>query len=268
MSLPREARRMRSVTHHGRETAYRTYDRGGSGPGVLAVHGSGGSHRVWTPQSALADAYPVTALDLSGHGDSDDVAAEPGYETLSAYVDDAAAVAEAVDAQIVLGSSLGGAVALQLALARDLDLSGLVLAGTGARLPVLDDVLQWVRDDLDRVVEFFHEPDHLFHDPDERTLELSRRALRRTGRATLERDFLTAHAFDVRDRLGEIAVPSLAVVGEHDRLTPPRYHERLHKAIPDCELRIVDDAAHLAMLEQPDAFNDAVRDFLDRRVRG
>ncbi|MFA1611533.1 alpha/beta fold hydrolase [Halobellus rubicundus] len=257
---------MDTVTHHGRETAYRTVDRGGAGPAVLAVHGSGGTHRVWTPQSTLADEYPITALDLSGHGESDDVAAEPGYETLSAYVDDAVAVAEAVDADVILGNSLGGAVALQAALEREVDLDGLLLTGTGARLPVLDDVLQWVKDDFDRVVEFFHEPDHLFHDANERTLELSRRALRQTGRATMERDLLTAHDFDVRDRLGEIAVPALAAVGEYDRLTPPHYHERLRKDIPDCELRILDDAAHLAMLERPDAFNDAVADFLDRRV--
>lgn len=259
---------MDTVTHHGRETAYRTVDRGGDGPAVLAIHGSGGTHRLWTRQSSLADEYPITALDLSGHGDSEDVAAEPGYETLSAYVDDTVAVAEAVDADVLLGNSLGGAVALTVALERDLDLSGLVLAGTGARLPVLDDVLQWVKDDLDRVIEFFHEPDHLFHDADERVLELSREALRATGRATLERDLRTAHGFDVHDRLGEIDVPSLAVVGDHDRLTPPRYHERLHKDIPVCDFRIVDDAAHLAMLERPDAFNDGVSDFLDRRVRG
>jgi 3-oxoadipate enol-lactonase len=72
------------------------------------------------------------------------------------------------------------------------------------------------------------------------------------------RDFLTCHTFDVRDRLDEVDVPALAVVGEHDSLTPPSYHEYLAAELPDCSLTVIEDAAHLAMLEQPAAFNDAV----------
>ncbi|WP_144903363.1 alpha/beta fold hydrolase [Halobellus captivus] len=257
---------MQSITHNGRETAYRTFDRGGEGPTVLAVHGSGGTHRVWSAQAKLADRFPLIAVDLSGHGDSDDVSAEPGYEALSAYVDDVVAVAEAADADVLLGNSLGGAVVLTALLERDLDVSGAVLAGTGARLPVLDDLFQWVATDFDRVVEFFHKPDHLFHDADEGTLGVSESALRNTGQAVLERDFRTAHAFDVRGQLSAIDVPALALVGEYDRLTPPHYHEELCAALPDCELSVIDDAAHLAMLERPGAFNDALTDFLDRRV--
>ncbi|WP_049986954.1 alpha/beta fold hydrolase [Halobellus rufus] len=257
---------MQTVAHHGRETAYRTFDRGADGPVVLAVHGSGGTHRVWSAQAKLAGEYPLVALDLSGHGDSDDVAAEPGYETLSAFVDDVVAVAGEVDADVLLGNSLGGAVVLMALVERDLDVAGAVLAGSGARLPVLDDLLRWVKTDFERVVEFFHEPDHLFHDPDEATLDVSKAALRNTGRAVLERDFRTAHAFDVRAELSSIDLPTLALVGEYDRLTPPHYHEELCAELPDCELAILEDAAHLAMLEAAEAFNAELRDFLDRRV--
>ncbi|RLM57407.1 alpha/beta hydrolase [Halobellus sp. Atlit-31R] len=253
---------MQTVIHHGRETAYRRFDRGAAGATVLAVHGSGGTHRVWSPQSELADEHSVVALDLSGHGESDDVAAEPGYEALSAYVDDVVAVAEAVDADVLLGNSLGGAVVLTALLEREVDVSALILAGAGARLPVLDDLLRWASTDFERLVAFFHEPDHLFHDADEATLDLSRATLRETGSATLERDLRTAHAFDVRGELAAIEVPTLALVGEYDRLTPPYYHERLCAELPDCELRVLDDAAHLAMLDAPTQFNDAVRAFL------
>jgi pimeloyl-ACP methyl ester carboxylesterase len=253
---------MKTVTHHGRETAYRAFDRGADGPTVLAVHGSGGTHRVWSTQAKLASSFPVVALDLSGHGESDDVSARPGYETLSAYVDDAVAVADAVDADVLLGSSLGGAVVLTALLERDIDVSGAILAGAGTRLPVLDDLFQWVRTDFDRVIEFFHEPDHLFHDVDTDTLDVSRRALRVTGPDILERDFRTAHAFDVRGELAAIDLSVLALVGEYDRLTPPRYHEELCEELPDCELTVLEDAAHLAMLEAPDRFNEEIREFL------
>lgn len=254
---------METVTHHGRETAYRRHDRGGDADPILFVHGSGGSHAVWKAQARLADARPVVALDLSGHGESGDVAAEPGYETLSAYVDDTLAVAEATGARVLCGNSLGGAVVMSLVLERDFEPSALILAGTGAKLAVLDDLLRWLRTDFERAIEFLHGPDRLFHDPDDRLVAASGEMLRDTGRAVTERDFRTSHEFDVRGRLDGIDAPTLAVVGEYDALTPPWYHEALAERIPDAEWTTIADAAHLAMLERPDAFNDALNAFID-----
>jgi len=254
---------METVTHHGRETAYRRHDRGGDADPILFVHGSGGSHAVWKSQARLAEDRPVVALDLSGHGESDDVAAEPGYEALSAYVDDAVAVAEATDARILCGNSLGGAIVMTALLERDMDLDAVVLAGTGARLAVLDDLLRWLRDDFERAIEFLHGPHRLFHDPDDRLIDASSETHHPAGRAVTVRDFRTCHEFDVRGRLDGIDTPTLAVVGEYDALTPPWYHEALAERIPDAEWTTVDDAAHLAMLERPAAFNEALTDFLD-----
>lgn len=255
---------MERVSHHGRETAYRLSDRGGDGSTLLCIHGSGGSNGVWKAQTRLSDEFPVATLDLSGHGESGDVDAEPGYETLTAYTSDVVAVAEAVDADVLVGNSLGGAVALWCALERNFDPDGLVLAGTGAKLAVLDDLLNWLETDFERAIEFLHEPGCLFHDPDPEYTEFSKATMRDTGRETTCRNFKTCHEFDVRDRLGEIDVPSLALVGEHDKLTPPRYHDYFADEMPDCERATVEDAAHLAMLEQPTAFNEALRTFVDR----
>ena len=255
---------MQTVTHHGRTTAYRTFDRGGDGHTLLAVHGSGGSHRIWTSQSAVATDHPVVALDLSGHGESDDVSAEPGYETLSAYVDDVVAVAEAASADVLLGNSLGGAVVLTALVERNLDVSGVVLAGVGPRLPVPEDLLEWVSADFPRAVEFLHKPDHLFHDADEETLDVSRGALRETGSTILDRDLQTAHAVDLREQLSGVEAPALALVGEYDRLTPPYFHEELCAELSECEVTVVDDAAHLTMLEASAAFNDDLSGFLSR----
>lgn len=255
---------MERVTHHGRTTAYRVVDRGGAGSPLLCVHGSGGTHEVWKGQlGRLASERPVVALDLSGHGDSEDFDADSGWESLSAYADDVLAVAEETDAGVLVGNSLGGAVSLQLAVERDHDFAALVLAGTGAKLPVLDDLLRWLEDDFDRAVEFLHGPDRLFHDADSRYVELSAERMTEVGQRVTRRDFLSCHEFDLRDRLGEIGVPALAVVGEHDKLTPPEYHEVLADRIPDARFREIEGAAHLVMLEEPDAFNAALRDFLD-----
>ncbi|GAB6880220.1 alpha/beta hydrolase [Halorubrum gandharaense] len=255
---------MERVDHNGRETAYRRFDRGGTAPTVCFVHGSGGTGDVWKAQARLGDEHPVVALDLSGHGESDDVDAVPGPETLTAYAADVKAVAEETDATVLCGNSLGGAVALRVALDRDLELDGLVLAGTGAKLAVLQDLLDWLADDFERAVEFLHDEDRLFYDAPDEYVELSKAAMDDCGRAVVERDFRSCHTFDVRDRLDEIDVPALAVVGEHDGLTPPRYHDYLAAEIDDCERAMIADAAHLAMLEQPTAFNAALTEFLDR----
>ncbi len=258
---------MERVRHHGRTTTYRHVDRGADGLTLLFVHGSGGNRRVWNGQLQLADEYPVVALDLSGHGDADDVAADPGFETLAAYVTDTLAVAEATDADVLVGNSLGGAVVQRALIDREATVDAAVLVGTGARLAVLDDLLRWLDSDFERAVEFLHGTDRLFHDAAEDLLELSKAAMYDAGRAVTERDFRTCHEFDVRGELERVAVPTLAVCGEYDRLTPPRYHEYLAEEIDGGELAVVEDAAHLAMLERPEAFCGALDDFLTRRVR-
>lgn len=253
---------MEHISHHGRKTAYRVSDRNGTGPTTLLVHGSGGVHTVWRSQFRLGGVAPIAALDLSGHGESDDVDSQPGYETLSAYVSDVIAVAEATDAEILVGHSMGGAIVLQAVLDRQINPRGIVLSNTGAKLSVLDDLLAWLSEDFDRAIEFLHAPGRLFYDPDEELIEHSSAAMRATGRDVTERDFLTSHEFDARDRLDEIDTPALAIVGEHDRLTPPEYHEYFAEELPNCRMETIADAAHMPMLERPTAYNHVLETFI------
>jgi len=58
-----------------------------------------------------------------------------------------------------------------------------------------------------------------------------------------------------------VDVPALVVYGEHDRLTPSECHEYLADGLPDAELVEIPDAAHLPMVERPEAFNEAVSEF-------
>ena len=254
---------METVTHHGRETAYRTVPGDGSGPVTLYVHGSGATHRLWSHQYAPGGpVHPAVAVDLSGHGDSEDVATAPGRETLHAYAADVVAVARAVDATVLVGNSLGGAVTQWVALETDWEPAALVLAGTGPSLPVFDGLLEWLDDDFERAVEFLHGRDRLFHSADDSLLGPSREQMRAVGRRVTRRDFCTCDRFDVRDRLPAIDVPTLALCGEHDQLTPRSYHETLAGELPRGEFTVVSDAAHLAMLERPAAFDRAVDGFL------
>lgn len=260
MARPGERPRMETVEHDGRTTAYR---RTGDGPPVVFVHGSGATHRVWVEQYGRHDApYEAVAVDLSGHGDSDDVDAEAGEETLDAYADDVLAVAREVGAPVLVGNSLGGAVVQHVAVEREYEAAGYVLCGTGAKLGVRDDLLEMLAGDFESFVEAIHGEDMLLHDADEEVVAASREGMHEVGRAVTERDFRTCDAFDVRGRLDAVAVPCLAITGEHDRLTPVEFHEYLAEHLPEGRLAVVAEAAHLSFLERPDAWNSEVDAFV------
>lgn len=264
---------METVTHHDRTTAYRRTGGAEGADGadgadgahdtVLYVHGSGATHQLWVHQYGPDRPAPAAAVDLSGHGSSEDVDVS-GSAPLDAYADDVVAVARATGAGVLVGNSLGGAVVLQVALERRFAPEGVILADTGARLPVDPDLLEWLARDFDRAVEFLHRPDVFFHDPEPEWIERSKAALRETGPAVTERDFRVCDAFDVRERLDEVDVPALVVHGEHDRLTPPGWNEYLAEHLPHAELVEIPRAAHLPMVERPRAFNSAVTEFLGR----
>lgn len=258
---------METVIHDDRLTAYAVSDRtDGDVPPALFVHGSGGTHEIWKSQFArLSSDRPIVGLDLSGHGESEAIETAPGPETLVAYVEDTLAVAETTGARILVGNSLGGAVVMTALIHHDPDVDAAVLAGSGAKLAVLEDLREWLANDFDRAVDFLHGEDRLFHDPGEELDAVSRATMRMVGRAITHRDFLTSHQFDERERLDQIDVPTLAVTGEFDGLTPPMYHEYLAEHIPEAEFEILPDSAHLSMLEAPDAFNTALSDFWSDR---
>jgi 3-oxoadipate enol-lactonase len=261
MPEPRLGAGMETISHDGRTTAYRTTGFG-EGPTVCYVHGAGGSSKVWVEQYGDREGPPAVAVDLSGHGDSDDTDVDAGPETIAAYADDVVAVCEATGASVLCGNSMGGAVALWAALERDLGLEALVLADSGAKLGVDDGFLESLSRNFEAAVASLHTPNTLFHEPTDELVAVSKEGLLSTGQSVTVRDFETCDAFDVRGRLGELDRPVLALCGEHDPMTPPSFHEYLAAELRDCVYRELEDAAHMPMLERPAAFNDAVRSFL------
>lgn len=267
---------METLVHDDRTTSFRRADGSkraadtGDGGGhrtcegaILYVHGSGATHRAWASQYAPdGPHHPAVAVDLSGHGVSSDIETDPGPETLSAYVQDVTAAARRTDADVLVGNSLGGAVVLQAVLDGIVSPSAVVLAGTGAKLRVHEHVRELLADDFEVAIDFLHDDSRLFHDADEAVLERSKAEMRAVGQRVTRRDFLTCHRFDVRERLAEIAVPTLAICGERDQLTPPKYHEYLAENVQNGHFETVSNAAHLAMVERPDAFNEKLATFL------
>jgi pimeloyl-ACP methyl ester carboxylesterase len=229
------------------------------GPELVLVHGAGGSRLHWPAELRRMDGATVYSLDLPGHGRSEG----PGRETIESYV---SAVVDFLDqvgvaSPVVVGHSMGGAVAQELALAEPERVSALVLVGTGARLRVDPAILKGIRHDFGRVVDLITEY-AWSPDADPALKDTSREALRDAGPDVLLGDFLACDRFDVMERVGEIRLPTLLLVGSEDLLTPVKYSRFLAERIAKADLEVVERAGHMVMLEQPDAVGDAVRRFV------
>lgn len=259
---------MQTVSHDGRKTAYRETHPEEDGPTAVYVHGSGGNHQLWVHQYAPSGpTHPAVAVDLSGHGESEDIGLEAGQATLREYANDVAAVARATETDVLVGNSLGGAVVFEVLQSGLFDPAGAVFAGSGAKLAVAERLRTALNSDFEDAIEQLHEPGMLFADAEETLLEQSISAMRETGRDVTRRDFLTCHAFDIREKVATISTPSLAVVGEEDRLTPPSYHQYLSEHMEACTYRSIPDAGHLVMLERPETFNEVLASFFEDFAR-
>jgi pimeloyl-ACP methyl ester carboxylesterase len=174
---------------------------------------------------------------------------------------------EARDAEgvILCGSSMGGAVALEVGLRRNPRVAALVLIGSGAKLRVAPALFASLEEDFEAGVRTLVPA--FFADPRPELVAGAVAEMLGAGREQTVADFRACDAFDATERLGEIEVPLLALTGEQDRLTPPKFASFLADRVPGGEARILGQAGHLAMVERPDETNAALRAFVDRLTR-
>jgi pimeloyl-ACP methyl ester carboxylesterase len=232
----------------------------GQAPPVF-IHGSGDSAKTWAQVIVALPDVPCVALDLPGHGA---LIEQPGPDAPS--VSD---YAQFVRVEIgrrglagarVVGHSLGGAIALQLALdAPDL-IGGIALVGTGARLRVLPDLLAAAQQNQEATPQslagFGFAPGH------EQAREHFLLELEPIASGAHYRDLAACDAFDCRDQLGRIACPALIVVGTEDRLTPPKYATYLRDHLPHATLVEIPGAGHYLPHEAPGQLATALRDWM------
>lgn len=227
---------------------------------VVFIHGAGGSHLVWGAQlRALGEIARAVALDLPGHGKSD----PNGRDSVDAYRDVVLGLLDTLvfDRAVIVGHSMGGAIAQTLALSHPDRVAGLGLVGTGARLRVLPAILDSVLNDFDNtarlVVEYSYAPG-----ADAEMLRLAEEQLRACTPQVTHDDFAACDRFDVMARLAEIRAPTLIVCGREDRLTPLKYSEFLASRIPHARLVRIEGAGHSVMIEQAEEVSRALVEFV------
>ncbi len=250
---------------HGR-LAYTWNGVADGGPAFVLIHGAGGQARDW-PQEwrfamngaqtlgvrALPEAFamrdrPVYALDLPGHGQSDPIETV----TLAAYATVIAQWIEAVEltAPIVIGHSMGGGIALTLALDHPDSIGGVGVIGSAAQMPVTDQILDGLQSDFDATVDMIVK----FSWPREAVAvyrETGRRHMKACGPAAVHADFVACANYSVKDRLADITHPALVIAGEKDKMVPMKAAERLVEGLPDATLSVVPNAGHFLHFDAP-----------------
>ncbi|MCS0498393.1 alpha/beta fold hydrolase [Protaetiibacter mangrovi] len=248
-------------------------------PAILFVHAGVATRAMWDPQfEALAADHRVVRYDTRGYGES------PGEDAPYAEADDLIAVLDAagIDRAVLVGASRGGKFALDATLAHPERVSGLVTIGSNPSGQSYEGI-EYTQSELDLEAamdeaEGARDVDALVRievqlwdvgperDADEVAPEFLARAIELNVGAA-HWDFQGEAQRPERlaiDHLGEVAVPTLVVIGDHDVTDAKVAAEILLAGIPGAEEARFADSAHLPSVEHPERFTAILRDWLAR----
>lgn len=221
---------------------------------LLFIHGAGCTADVFSAQrAAFGDAH---APNLPGHlceGEPESIA--QFADALEDYVRE-----HALQTVVLCGHSMGGAIALELALRKPAWLKGAILLGSGARMRVAPAFLDGLANDFETAARMI--AGYFFAESSPERVEQAVELMRRVGQGQTLRDFRACNAFDALERLDGVDIPLLAITGESDKMTPAKFALALADRVPDARARIIPGAGHFVMAERPAETSEAISAFL------
>lgn len=233
-----------------------------SRPPVILIHGAGGQHLFWPPQIRRMANQRILAVDLPGHGKSDGI----GHQAVDDYAREIIEFIKALklNAAILVGHSMGGAIALKAALRFPKRVIGLCLLGSGARLRVSPAILQSAADPFTYATAIRLLTDNSFSSQaDARMKDLAAQRLAETRPSVLYGDLLACDAYDITDQLSKVNAPTFILYGTQDKMVPWKNSEFLRENITGARMDHISNAGHMLMLEQPDQTAKKLSDFLN-----
>jgi len=256
----------------------------GSGPPVVLLHGFTGSRTTWFDLVAVAKKeFTTIAIDHIGHGRTASPATVERYR-MDRAVDDLVEVVRALghERAVWVGYSLGGRTALNVTCRHPEAVAALVTEGASAglateaeraaRVEADERLAQMIEQDgLETFVDHWESislwdsQQQTLSGPQRAALRQQRLAQRAVGMANSLRGMGTGSQSWLGDQLAQISVPVLLTAGRLDTKYV-QLAEEMATAIPDSRVRIIEGGGHAAHLEQPQAFNSVVMEFL-REVR-
>lgn len=224
---------------------------------LILLHGSGGDSSVWEKQ--LSENIPMIAPDLPGHGRSDG----PLRSSAQDYALWLDAFTRGLEIEIffLAGHSLGGAVAQEFSRAFPHRVAGLILAGTGTHTTIASEYLELLRHNFSAAVKASCLAAYAPGAADAVSVQ-GGKMLTRNGPEALYSDLCAYKTFDSSPWAATLSVPALVLCGSDDRITPAADAEELSGLMPQAVLKIIPGAGHMAMLEAPREFNEAVKTFI------
>jgi len=244
---------------NGEQIYYALHRNQSDGASVLLIHGAGENHLVWPIGLRRLPGTIVYAIDLPGHGKS----TGRGCATIEEYVDWIISFMKAtrLDRALLIGHSMGGAIAQLCGLKHPDKVTGLVLVATSARLRVAPQLLQLTESDFAAAVDLVSQWEWGPLVPDD-IRRLGKQQLLQIGSQVLLDDYRACDAFDVRDQLSEINAPALIIAGEADQMTPLTHAMFLAQQLPHARLASVPHAGHMVMMEASEIVTRAVAEFV------
>ena len=242
-------------------------------PWVTMSNSLATTHRMWDAQmDAFTKRYRVLRYDKRGHGETD---VAPGPYSFDLLADDVLALLDALSITEThfVGLSMGGMTGMTMAVRKPSVLRTLVLCDTASKDPLGDPALWQQRIDairaggsMEALVEStlarFLTPDTVKTRPD--VADSVRAMVRNTPMDGYIACCQAIAKLNLTDRLRDISIPTMVVVGADDPATTVEMARTIHHGIGGSELVVLKNAAHLSNLEQPEAFNEAVLGFLNR----
>jgi pimeloyl-ACP methyl ester carboxylesterase len=226
---------------------------------LVFIHGSGGDQTSWVNQyDQLKNDFNIAVMELPGHGGSGGKG-EQDVEKYAQWVR-AALPVFGVSMPVIVGHSLGAAIALTFAIKYGELIKGIVVFGGGVKMPVNPLILEGVRKDPAAVMALTAKI-AVAKKNRERLANIL--AQRKPNPDVLYGDFLACDRLDIADTVKKIKLPTLIICGQEDKMTPPVNSESLRDSIPGAKLTLIAEAGHMVMMEDPEAFNKALKTFVD-----
>lgn len=248
----------------------------GEGRPVLLLHGISNSGRAWAPQvpALVAAGYQVIVPDHAGHGASGPLSAPFGVKDIA---DDTEMLIDrlGIERLDIVGLSLGGMVALDLALRRPRHIGRLIVANSFDRTATPE--FKTMAEGWARIFEQPHgpvlrleqnwpalvSPQFQATEDGMRTWQVWHGIAATTDGPSLAHVARGITDFDCADRIGELSMPTLFLAGELDRMSPPDLSRAMARRAPQGAYQLIEGAAHISNVDSADAFTRIMLHYLD-----